>query len=293
MKEDTQNCYIQGVNRALDFINIHYADELTLDRLAEEGYFSPFHFHKIFKGLVGETHQKYINRIRLEKAILRMDDEKTLTEIAMEVGFSTPSHFAQAFRELYKTSPRAYRIKKKMKTSKNPTVFTSGAVHTVSINSDVGELTVREFPPMRVAYVRHIGDYNYKIGFAWKTLMQWASGKKLLEKDTLRLSLSYDDPGLTPEGKLRFDACVTVPDGVEAEGPVSVRTIEGGPFAIFEYKGPNSGLEAFYDSVYGKFLPASGKRLSDAPSLRVHRESPLDQIRGNCDNELRVPLSNR
>jgi AraC family transcriptional regulator len=293
IKEETQNCYIQGVNRVLDFINIHYADELTLERLAKEAYFSPFHFHKIFKGIVGETHQKYINRIRLERAILRMDGEKTLTEIAMETGFSTPSHFAQAFRELYKISPRLYRERKKQKRSKISTVFPLEPVHTFNINSDVGELTIREFPAIRIAYVRHIGDYNFTVGFAWKTLMQWASRKKILGKNTLRLSLSYDDPELTPERKLRLDACVTIPDGVEAEGPVSIRTIEGGLFAVFEYRGPNSGLDAFYDSVYGKFLPASGKNLCDAPSLRVHRESPLDQIRGNCDNELRVPLSDR
>lgn len=287
-RKDTQNGYIRSVNRALDYINAHYADELTLEVLAREGFFSPCHFHRVFKAIVGETHQEYINRIRLEKAVLRMDDSASLTDIALGVGFSTPAHFTQSFKARFGVSPKAYRAGRRSRRAKAAEVPALRSVTTV--RQGPSGVTVKSFPAYRVAYVRSIGGYDFRIGFAWRSLMAWARRKKLIGPETLRISLSYDDPDLTPDGRLRYDACITVPADTMPEGPVSIRTIEAGRCAVFPYEGGIDGLDSFYDEVYGRLLPESDLRLRSDFGYRVHREEARDQMLCRFRNELRVPV---
>jgi AraC family transcriptional regulator len=63
-----KNEYLKRINRVLDYLEENYAQQLSLELLAEIANFSPYHFHRIFKGIVGESLYKYIQRIRIEKA---------------------------------------------------------------------------------------------------------------------------------------------------------------------------------------------------------------------------------
>jgi AraC family transcriptional regulator len=65
-KENSE--YIRRVNRVLDYLDNNYSQETGLESLASIANFSPYHFHRIFKGIVGESLYKYIQRIRIEKA---------------------------------------------------------------------------------------------------------------------------------------------------------------------------------------------------------------------------------
>jgi AraC family transcriptional regulator len=289
-KDETLDSYAGSVNRAIDYIDIHYAEPLTLDILAAEGRFSPYHFHRVFKAVVGETHQKYINRIRLEKAVHMMDSGDSLTDIALAVGFATSAHFAQSFRSFYGTTPRAFRMRRDAKVRKDSIVFLRAKPHTDFSVSEESAYELKEFPPIRIAYARHIGGYDFRIGFAWKKVMSWARKKGFLSGDSLRISCSWDDPELTENGKLRYEACVSIPDGIGAEGSIGTKTLDGGWYAVFPFDGKSDELPVFYDRVYGVLLPATGLRLRDDPCYRVHRESAADQIRGRFRNELRVPV---
>ena len=60
------NHYHDRVNRVLDYIGRHLDEELSLSRLSEVGCFSPFHFHRIFQSVTGETLNSHVRRVRLE-----------------------------------------------------------------------------------------------------------------------------------------------------------------------------------------------------------------------------------
>ena len=95
MKQDDQSRYhrdeyIVRINRVIDYIEKHLDTELTLDTLAGVANFSSFHFHRIFRAIVGETLNAYIRRLRVEKAVSQLVNNpgKTITEIALDCGFS-------------------------------------------------------------------------------------------------------------------------------------------------------------------------------------------------------------
>ena len=61
--------YRERVNRVIDYIKDHLAEPLPIDKLARLAHFSPFHFHRIFRSIVGEPLHACVKRLRLERAI--------------------------------------------------------------------------------------------------------------------------------------------------------------------------------------------------------------------------------
>src|SRR5436305_8821653 len=75
--------YVERVNRAIDHIVLHRAEPLRLEDVSEAAGFSPFHFHRIFKAIVGETLNQFVKRQRLERALYRMSHapQRSLTDV--------------------------------------------------------------------------------------------------------------------------------------------------------------------------------------------------------------------
>lgn len=96
-----------------DWMAEHVSEEFSLDRLAEHGGLSKFHFNRLFKSATGISPSHYnINlRINLARRLLR-ETKKSIVEIALEVGYATPSHFAQIFRKETGLSPSDYRLQR-------------------------------------------------------------------------------------------------------------------------------------------------------------------------------------
>jgi AraC-like DNA-binding protein len=78
--------------------------------VASEACLSPYHFHRLFREVFGETPNKYLQRRRLANArqLLRSTD-RTITEICLEIGFDSMTSFSALFRRIYGCSPRQYR----------------------------------------------------------------------------------------------------------------------------------------------------------------------------------------
>jgi AraC-like DNA-binding protein len=84
--------------------------DLNLESLARKFGYSPFHFHRLFSSVVGETPKKYVERLRLEKAAykLQITDEPVL-DVCLSVGFKNHETFARAFKRHFGASPRDCR----------------------------------------------------------------------------------------------------------------------------------------------------------------------------------------
>jgi len=109
-----------GIQRALLWIEAHYADPISLRRVANEAAMSPFHFSRTFKAVVGVGFRDYLTRLRVEKAkeILRASDGD-VTDVALMVGFSNLSCFYTAFRRTTGQSPCAWRHSARPAVSRN------------------------------------------------------------------------------------------------------------------------------------------------------------------------------
>src|SRR5260370_21937977 len=114
----------ERVNRVLDYIGEHLDGELSLARLSEIGCFSPFHFHRIFQAVTGETLNNHVRRVRLERAALLMktSPRKRITDVAIEAGFAGTAEFSRAFRNHFDRAPSSWDRRSPLEESKICTV---------------------------------------------------------------------------------------------------------------------------------------------------------------------------
>jgi AraC-like DNA-binding protein len=99
--------------RAVDaagWIEAHSTEEIDLARVAKQAGLSAFHFLRTFANVLGVTPHQYLVRARLKHAArLLADEERAITDIALDVGFADLSNFVRSFRRAAGVSPREFR----------------------------------------------------------------------------------------------------------------------------------------------------------------------------------------
>ena len=93
-----------------DWMAEHVGEDLNLDRLATQVGLSKFHFHRLFKSAMGVSPARHhINlRMNIARRLLR-ETKKSVVDVALDVGYTNPSHFAKLFRRETGLSPSDYR----------------------------------------------------------------------------------------------------------------------------------------------------------------------------------------
>lgn len=87
-----------------------FQEELSIAQLAQAVYSSPYHLCRLFRHYTGQTIHSYLNQLRLRTALDYMAQPQIpITQVGLEMGYSSHSHFTQAFRQTFGTSPSAFR----------------------------------------------------------------------------------------------------------------------------------------------------------------------------------------
>lgn len=98
----------------LNYIELHYFEEITLCDALNISHMSKSSFYRSFRQVTGEAFNQYINKLRIVKAHKLITDTKlTLQKIAEKTGFSSTAHMTRLFREMHGVSPSEYRRKNK------------------------------------------------------------------------------------------------------------------------------------------------------------------------------------
>lgn len=100
------------LRRVIDYLHSSFAEEISLDGLAQVAGLSPNYFLHAFKRTTGQTPHRYLTELRIAQAReLLKDPHRSIVDISMAVGFSSQSHLTTVFRRFVKTTPAAYRDK--------------------------------------------------------------------------------------------------------------------------------------------------------------------------------------
>src|SRR5262245_17935595 len=101
---------LERLCRARDLLREVHDRSVTIDEVAREAAMSPFHFIRLFSAVFGETPHQAQSRSRLDRArLMLVNGERSVTEICMEVGFSSHGSFSTLFARRVGVSPSEYR----------------------------------------------------------------------------------------------------------------------------------------------------------------------------------------
>jgi AraC family transcriptional regulator len=284
--------YAKRFNRVLDYIQAHLAEPLELETLAEVACFSPYHFHRLFHGWMGETLHDFIFRLRVERAASQLiySPRKSITEIAYDCGFSSSSTFARAFKAFHSVSASEWRQNRKIRKTDRKGCEAELKADSGSWNATDGfgpskevsmtmniNVEVKQLPPMHVAYLRHVGPFQNNPGLFERLFGQicsWAGPRGLLGPGTKFLSVYHDNPDVTEAQKLRLDVAVTVPVDTKVDGEIGKQTLPGGLYAVTRVRIRQDQYGEAWDALMGGWFPSSGYQPDERPCFEIALNDP-------------------
>lgn len=286
MQTPINEYYLEAINRSIEFIESNATKDISLEDISAYSYLSKYHFHRIFKSIIGDTTKDYLTRLRLEKsALLLKNSDKAINEIAYECGYSSPETFTRAFKSYFSTTPSQFKESSKQELLNKQTIHKDNTLKSLNIS----EPKIVEVNDLNLAYIRHFGSYE-KVGKSFQKLMLWATKNLILKLKPTTLGIVHDNPDLTKETKIRFDACVLITKEIQPKGEVGYKKIKGGKFAVFRYKGPYETFYPVYDYIYNICLFENKWELRDEPALEWYIKSPPFNKPENYVTDFYLPI---
>lgn len=273
--------YEDRILRVLDYIHDNPAGDLSLDALADIAAMSRFHWHRVFRSVMGETLAQTVRRMRMHRAAVELaSGASDIAALARKLGYADAPSFSRAFAETYGQPPGSFRARQDFRPF--PPSFVKGVPLMFP-------LEIKTFPERHLLAMPHQGPYP-EIGRAFEKLSTLIATRDLFGQVVQMVAVYYDDPSVTPPDNLRSHAAFEMAGVHAAEAPLEALTLPAGRHAVLEFKGPYAGLAAAYDQLYGTWLPSSGELPSDHPSFEIYLNSPMDTAPEDLLTLLCVPL---
>lgn len=295
----TSSAYVERVNLAIDHIVTRLDRPLRLDEVARAAKFSPFHFHRVFQSLTGETLADFIKRLRLEKALAMMAHAtraRSLTHVALACGFSSSSDFSRAFKDRYAVPPSefdldAWRAENRDRLNQRALGRSAAArlrEAPAQSNPDNFSVTIRTLPARTVAYICVRNPYGSNaVHEACTRLMAWAEAHNLADNQWLgyqwespeivsledcRYYVAVDGEQFTPEGEIgrfRFPPMTVAEVSILGDIALEIRALTW---------------------LYGAWLPTSGYEPDDQPGFEAWNGRPFSLGLERFDLRLWLPV---
>jgi AraC family transcriptional regulator len=285
MREKTRTNWHARVELALERIFASLDEPLAWQTLARQLNASPWHFHRRFRRLTGETLEQCLRRLRLEKAAFQVTNSSArITDIALEGGFETLESFLKAFRRAHGISPGAMRrlgCWQGQLTAPSNLHYQPGQVRRNFFIVDTGahqmNVKITELAPQRLTSLRNIGNY-WGLPATWQRLFELLGQQGALLPPRMAMSVFHDHHEGVPEADRRADAGVALAGEFVMKGDLFVQEIPGGLYAIYPHFGSYEEIGPVWERWRTEWLPASGWQLDTTrPSLEWYQNSPDTQ----------------
>jgi AraC family transcriptional regulator len=294
-RKQGSSAYAQRIDRVIDYLRENLHRPVKLVELAEVACFSEFHFHRIFTAVSGETLNNFTNRLRLEKAarLLRYSGQ-SMTQIALDCGFSSSATFSRAFRAGYDTSPSQFRRSGEIKKSKiRKELFPQdeyGLAMSAEEKRAAFPVRLIEIPERQVAYIRVTNAFEMeRVLAALKTVMEWAKSQRIFSQGTL-FGMTVDDPYVTPKHLYRYEVCLASSLPFKCIEGMSKLKMPAMRYAAIKVSGDLHKVATAWDYLYRDWLVRSPYEPEHAPALEIFldKESALDW--SHCELDLCLPV---
>lgn len=293
---------INSINKALAYIESHLEDDLTLDLIANQAHYSPYHFHRIFKSFTNETLNQYITRKRVERASadLLHRENLTISEVSNRYGFTSNSSFTRAFKKYYGMSPSDFRRKSKGKYSKirqvkgkNGQIDTTFEAYVCNHkNENASNMTstieISTIAPINIAGITCIGKQELNGGF--ERLLNWAGQNGLLRQPDFKVStIFYDSFKITAPDKVRMTAGLVVDTPIKSDGEVSNTTLEGGNYIVGHYTINIGEFPIVWSNLF-KWMNDNGYKKRELPPFEIYHNDFNQHTEKKCIVDLYIPV---
>lgn len=296
---------VQRLNQALLYIENHLGEDVSLRSVSEIACYSPFHFHRIFKQVTGETLQAYVLRKRVERAALQLmhRPDLNIADVGEWAGFKSGSVFSRSFRQVYGQSPASFRKenlhsfrkigKMDRKIGQEPDEVGSylrRMEHLLNWIQENARIEIVQKPETGVAYLNQVGKNGVEQTF--EKLLRWAGPKSILQQDgTCLCRLFHDSFKTTEEDKVRMSIGISGLAQPKNDAEISWMLIPAGKYLVgsFEIR-----MEDFEKAWTGLFVTMQerGFRKAEGAPMELYYNDFRQHPEGKSRVDLCIPVKN-
>ena len=278
------------IKKAQDFIRKNINRTLRLEEVASSAGASKYHFIRIFFAYLGETPLEFARRQKIELALKDLtQEEKSITDIAFDLGFDSSSSFNKLFKKMTQINPTTFRNLGKEEQKK--------IIYSISITkkmeeilmsldlSKVPEIIERE-ETVILSHVSTGGRFDEIAPPVWeKFLSVLGEGGQDLSRSEF-LGISYVDK----DENHHYKAAITVPSDVKITLPqLKQEKLEKSKYAKFLLKGSYDGVWPAFDFAFKK-LNEMELELADFPCLENYINDPRETPEDELLTEILIPI---
>lgn len=254
----------ERLQEALDYIESHLRDELTLEGVAQRAAFSPYYFHRMFQAVVGESVMSYIRKRRLSHAAYELiTSDRRILDVALDYGFESQEAFTRSFKGTFGITPGQYRTHKPYIAflAKRSAVHTHGGYikggatmepklvtreELLLVGLELHGLEILDSPN------RDSDAQSQRISEMWGRFNARRGEIAHLSEEAASLGVCIPTGGgvgLSYMAAVPVTAVAQVPEGMVA------RTLPAGRYAVFTHKGAVEKMSDTFAYIYGTWMP--------------------------------------
>lgn len=274
MRKDTREDWERRAERVVALLAGDPEGAPGLEEAASEAAASPWHFHRRFREVTGESFAACLRRLRLERAAYRLREGLPVIEVALEAGFSSPEAFSRAYSKAFQLSPTTTKSLPSWagelaapnglhwRPRREPLWFMPQA------EGQDRQTRISDLGAMRALGFSGTGD-AWELPALWRKLRETMRGGSMPGEAGRFLSV------FMPEG--RFAAAFLPPAGMDIPAAAGLEELRlpGGIYAVITHFGPCEAIGPFWDLWEEGWLPGSGWELDpDRPKLEWYQGHP-------------------
>ncbi len=302
-KNDIEKDYISRINLALKYIDNNLDFELSLESLSKMALYSPFHFHRIFKALVGETLHAYIIRKRIEKtaSVLLHKRHISITELSLQYGFNSNASFTRAFKRFYGISPSEFRKENPDKFSKISTVESKNGQeiqvfekYICNINNHLNwikmhaNIEIKEVPELKFASMTHFGVHGVENVF--DRLLKWAKSKDLMKNPGTKMArIFHDSFKITDPNKVRMSICLLTNEPFIVKGEINAGIIKKSKSIVGHFEIAPDDFEKSWSSLF-IWMNENGYKKAEEHPFEIYHNDFRENPEKKCIVDLHIPI---
>jgi AraC family transcriptional regulator len=307
--------YQRHVHRAVNYLALHLDRDVELDELAQIAGFSRFHFHRLFRAVMGEPVFHLRRRLRIEQAAsqLLVRSDVPVADIAHDCGFKSSADFARVFRLHFGRSAREWRADDfwwfnegrwdwrsekyaharpaEVEPASGPSIAQLKQARHGKRFEQVGNIRVCRLPDFRVAYLRQIGPYQAGLTLsAWQRFSRWAAMHGMVSADSVGVLLPHDNQYIVAPEHFRLDAGMIVDRDYVPDELLDTYDVPGNDYLVAEFTGRLEDDLLASEYLWQHWIPSHALEQAHGPVFRRFRFTDWNQPSLNRDSVLRYEI---
>ena len=250
--------HIDRLNRTIEYIEANLDKDIHLELLASKFALSKYHFHRIFKALIGAPPSRYIEKRRLSRAAADLiETNNRIVDIAFEYGFNSHESFTRSFKKKYALTPSQFR-----KTKPEFRFYDKCEIGSIELKLQKGKVQLNpdilRKSSFSIAGLVYSGSDTNEIFNLWQAFWLMVQKGKIALKNSECVGVCIHDIDMRNNEIFVYYTGIEVDQSFHIPKEMKTVNIPESTFAVFKHKGAISEIEQTYDRIYGSWVPRTG-----------------------------------